>query len=367
MSQQSDGAQRDEPANAQDEYSKAQQAKILKAFLELDSDELISRVLEIVGDEMSWDDADGINSQTVSSIENGELVIRHQDPKKEGNRLNTLAVNHKSPLPSFEILEDGSSGPWKDSIDFRESIPNKGIIEDPSGLKVSYRDCLAALIDWIGAQDLVYGCQMSLWNESILAALVKIDAQIILQYEEWMFYATGNSAHPHSRRLYSVNEAYSRIRCSRQNLPWSPNFPNSLRPEDIAITNDRLPGIYLFKEVPSTPRRVVSGNYSKFTERLMHHKFFIGGTTRVSENEFRDEIKPNDLDAHSIAYGTFNCSEAARGNLESLMIMPASRFPEFYSSLRREFLAIKSSNCTFADWDTFKTYATRREWPTPKI
>lgn len=361
MASEHDSESVERPADARHKLqSKLEEARRLNESLHKACEDLdLETVLAKVDEDMAWDAADGMDS-TPSPVKNGEwLGFPSRDTAIRADRLNTLRVNHKSPQAFFEIHEDDSVGPWKSELIARVAVPNIGIIEDRSGLKITYRDCLGLLLDWIREQDLIYGCQMSLWNQSILKALEGKNCQIILQYEEWMFDAIGNDSHPMSRRLRSVYGPYSRIGCAQDIVPSSPNFPNSFRREDGELTRGAAPGIYLFKENPSTSRRYIDGAYKNTTERLLHHKFFIG---RSLEYEY-DDIHPSDLDAHSIAYGTFNCSEASRGNLESLMIMPASSFPELYGSLRREFLAIKSSVCTFSDWKTFRRYAALGQWP----
>jgi hypothetical protein len=275
MTSEHDSESVDRPADARRElYSKLEETRRLNESLRKACEDLaLDTVLAKIDKDMAWDAADGMDS-TPSPVKDGEwLGFPSRDTAIKADRLNAIRINHKSPQAFFEIHEDDSAGPWKSELIARVGVPNIGIIEDSSGLKITYRDCLGLLLDWIQEQDLIYGCQMSLWNQSILEALEGKNSQIILQYEEWMFGAVGNDSHPLSRRLRSVSGPYSRIGCARDIVPSSPNFPNSFRREDGELARGTAPGIYLFKENPSTSRRHIDSAYKKATERLLHHKF----------------------------------------------------------------------------------------------
>jgi len=62
---------------------------------------------------------------------------------------------------------------------------NNGITEG-EGIRLQFRDCKKFLIDWINRQDLVYGCQMYLYDEDVLKALKGRNCLITVAEEKWM-------------------------------------------------------------------------------------------------------------------------------------------------------------------------------------
>ncbi|MAR05495.1 MAG: hypothetical protein CL862_00090 [Cyanobium sp. NAT70] len=247
-------------------------------------------------------------------------------------------------------------------------IINRGITR-AKDIELEFRDCKQFLLNWINRQNLIYGCQMHLWDDDILKSLAKEErnCMIAVPITDWM------RAEPHDlqgkeKKWRDVVERwYPKISCQPGMLPSPPGVSYTKAIEDwlnqVKQTTESqsktggldqakhaltLKGQETFPEFEHLLTRMcddetkykknlpgiilVKGSKQSAKELgLMHHKFFIG-KGRPFDHSLEQEL--------SLIVGTYNCSWGARNNLESLMIFRREDYREIIDAYRKEFFGI---------------------------
>ena len=166
--------------------------------------------------------------------------------------------------------------------------------------KVEFRDCRELIIDFIRQHEHIACVQNYLYDEWILRELSKKKSvQSIFQFQEWMM----------------NNDDY--------------------RTADM----DK----WILKK-PFYPLAVLENNPTKHERqrRILHHKFFIGWQTEGSFTSRAHSYKDVNL-----LYGTYNITNAAMHNLESMMEFKGKYYPETIALFIREYYDITVSFVQF--------------------
>lgn len=157
---------------------------------------------------------------------------------------------------------------------------------------IYFEDIEKELIDWIGKQQCIWGCQMYLTSEPVLEALMRVPLVFIICSDKFM------KDYPEYSK--KVRDRYLEIN-SKQGA--------------VGICDA---GIYLFSSEAADSRR------------LLHHKFLVG-STRKSEclPQYGERIIHrviNELDPSLTVFtGSYNLSKSASENLETAIVIKCDK------------------------------------------
>ena len=295
-------------------------------------------------------------------------------PRKfEGKGKNTeIETTVRIDIREVESTKDGEV---TSSRTLEEShIINRGITR-ARDIELEFRDCKQFLLSWIERQQLIYGCQMHLWDDDILRALAdkQRNCMVTVPVTDWMR-EEPRALHGQEAKWRDVVEKwYRRISCRHDQLPEPPGVSYTQAIEDCLKQTSRqsrhsersrgggelnigklyftLTGQATFPEFDQLLDRIHSDDHRQDKRLpgiilvkgskqsgsdlgLMHHKFFIGRGRPFRHNQ-NGEL--------SLIVGTYNCSWGARNNLESLMIFRREDYREIIDAYRTEFFGIVCS------------------------
>ena len=186
-----------------------------------------------------------------------------------------------------------------------ESLDEKPDIKQPQ-----FRtNCIETILVWLDHFDIVYGMQMNFTHPDVLHKLSQKACQIIIQHHSWMDNAEDRKSFGIKRNFALAKKFYPLLNW-KNNIHETPAQKFMERVEARSVDDNRTEmfpanelhekgmGVGIFRHIPR------DNEYPA----LMHHKFLIGQKSEPRNNQ------------HSVIYGSFNLSQGATNNMESILV-----------------------------------------------
>ena len=198
-------------------------------------------------------------------------------------------------------------------------------------------NCIETILVWLDHFDVVFGMQMNFTHSDILHKLSQKACQIIIQHHSWMDNAEDRKSFGIKRNFALAKKFYPLLNW-KNNIHETPaqKFMERVEARSVDETRtDMFPdnelhekgmGVGIFRHIPR------DNEYPA----LMHHKFLIGNQSGTN--------------VCSVIYGSFNLSNGATNNLESILVWEDN--PKLAKHLHAEMVLACATNYV-TTWEDF--------------